>query len=805
MENETKYDYIWSRDQLKAFLSHSSKNVRSWAASRILELYPDLKDEMIDIIPQTSQDVVTFLFDGLSKLDSNEGKVEPLLRYYQIADNQIDKFRAAILLDRYGYIFSEKELADLPLHNMTDMPSTETGFSAILKRSVTAKTEESGLFYNLAYGCGSDGLYQLLTSNDNPKEKRQTLKDLAEQWQCHLPDVSGTKDVPGALRSLEDVFNREVDCSSEGRVRFPAIMKELDRDSARRKLIAASLKEHLSQGNKAISNFLPLLQSCCLSVLRDTACRTQLSREDLDLDDFWRVLTMRSWRTTSVDAGLKSFLQSQELSVVMSGLREIFECEEGWIFAGYAFRCLEAANISGRHELLLEALNDEWDSDIADDADEIINKIRPEIVETALELWKEDPPENAPMWLRMYPIPLVVQHLVDNFHNYFTSSDPRFFVELLGEIASPLFFEPLLNEWRPGEPAMAEHIKTIAEINNLTDKRLGPVIQEVEATEESFNSLKTEADLTKFITQKKLQIPLRCTVCNRVYHYPVECLYLGEEEGEFIIGDIIQCKGCGSIETYELVRGSFNSLSVQLGMLIKLSEAGEIDKKDLPVKGMVRGIMAGGRKFKTVAEAYHYISQAVERDPQNPDLQIRLAKIFDNGNRPDLALPHYKEVFKQDPQDSEAVNAIASILLKQKRVLEAVPYLEKLPDLVRQGNMGDTSRRELFISLVGMANTVQKEAGYQIQIVPVDKSKISSGDDGNVIVQHFDFDFSKPEDFEQAYSLFMGSQLPVGDFDEMILLQNPEEKPVPRTVEKVGRNDPCPCGSGKKYKKCCGR
>ncbi|MBQ7411533.1 MAG: SEC-C domain-containing protein [Clostridia bacterium] len=26
----------------------------------------------------------------------------------------------------------------------------------------------------------------------------------------------------------------------------------------------------------------------------------------------------------------------------------------------------------------------------------------------------------------------------------------------------------------------------------------------------------------------------------------------------------------------------------------------------------------------------------------------------------------------------------------------------------------------------------------------------------------------------------------------------------PVRVEKVGRNDPCPCGSGKKYKKCCG-
>jgi preprotein translocase subunit SecA len=29
-------------------------------------------------------------------------------------------------------------------------------------------------------------------------------------------------------------------------------------------------------------------------------------------------------------------------------------------------------------------------------------------------------------------------------------------------------------------------------------------------------------------------------------------------------------------------------------------------------------------------------------------------------------------------------------------------------------------------------------------------------------------------------------------------------KPV-RTGPKVGRNDPCPCGSGKKYKQCCGK
>ena len=34
--------------------------------------------------------------------------------------------------------------------------------------------------------------------------------------------------------------------------------------------------------------------------------------------------------------------------------------------------------------------------------------------------------------------------------------------------------------------------------------------------------------------------------------------------------------------------------------------------------------------------------------------------------------------------------------------------------------------------------------------------------------------------------------------------QGAKAQPV-RVEQKVGRNDPCPCGSEKKYKKCCGR
>jgi uncharacterized protein YchJ len=39
------------------------------------------------------------------------------------------------------------------------------------------------------------------------------------------------------------------------------------------------------------------------------------------------------------------------------------------------------------------------------------------------------------------------------------------------------------------------------------------------------------------------------------------------------------------------------------------------------------------------------------------------------------------------------------------------------------------------------------------------------------------------------------------DLDPNLLLNR---QPHYRTEPKIGRNDPCPCGSGKKYKKCHG-
>ena len=59
---------------------------------------------------------------------------------------------------------------------------------------------------------------------------------------------------------------------------------------------------------------------------------------------------------------------------------------------------------------------------------------------------------------------------------------------------------------------------------------------------------------------------------------------------------------------------------------------------------------------------------------------------------------------------------------------------------------------------------------------------------------------------EEAFFSRLQPQVPTGRGSNL-KLPKPQDapKPVKRDMPKVGRNDPCPCGNGKKFKKCCGR
>lgn len=64
---------------------------------------------------------------------------------------------------------------------------------------------------------------------------------------------------------------------------------------------------------------------------------------------------------------------------------------------------------------------------------------------------------------------------------------------------------------------------------------------------------------------------------------------------------------------------------------------------------------------------------------------------------------------------------------------------------------------------------------------------------------------AKPEDIDQELENIAADVIP-SQIEVLhharLKLQTPDTHAGPKT--KVGRNDPCPCGSGKKYKRCCG-
>jgi preprotein translocase subunit SecA len=100
-----------------------------------------------------------------------------------------------------------------------------------------------------------------------------------------------------------------------------------------------------------------------------------------------------------------------------------------------------------------------------------------------------------------------------------------------------------------------------------------------------------------------------------------------------------------------------------------------------------------------------------------------------------------------------------------------------------QKNPLNEYKREGFEMFAGMIETMKQQA-----LTTMFRVQISSDED----VDHEAMEKRKRQQAEMRLS--RGGQEPAK-----------HQQPLKREGEKIGRNDPCSCGSGKKYKKCCGR
>jgi len=131
------------------------------------------------------------------------------------------------------------------------------------------------------------------------------------------------------------------------------------------------------------------------------------------------------------------------------------------------------------------------------------------------------------------------------------------------------------------------------------------------------------------------------------------------------------------------------------------------------------------------------------------------------------------------------------------RLLEREVMLQKVDNLWKDHLLSMDHLKE-GIGLRGYAQqhplVIYKKEGYELfqdMIDRIQEETVSFLFHVQIARPETILDFGKPKEQNLTFS---------GGGD-----QPPRSKPVKRDQKKVGRNAPCPCGSGKKFKKCCGK
>lgn len=210
------------------------------------------------------------------------------------------------------------------------------------------------------------------------------------------------------------------------------------------------------------------------------------------------------------------------------------------------------------------------------------------------------------------------------------------------------------------------------------------------------------------------------------------------------------------------------------------------------------------------AEAEDHLLRLAGQNPSDLQILIRLTNSYLTGGRPDLALAVAERVLASDPAHFEAL-LLAGHILHRLDAAQAALHL-RLALVAARGYR--SLPREEMQKLVAAAfrdlRRIQVASG-DVPLFPSDEEIAAGqtsadawpraaleewwsregGSDPQSLLRLADL-WLRPDRLPAQASERRGSLLPSGDV------------PLRRTTPP-GRNDPCPCGSGRKYKRCCGR
>jgi len=142
-----------------------------------------------------------------------------------------------------------------------------------------------------------------------------------------------------------------------------------------------------------------------------------------------------------------------------------------------------------------------------------------------------------------------------------------------------------------------------------------------------------------------------------------------------------------------------------------------------------------------------------------------------------------------------------AVIFDKEKGLYAIPFYEtftKIFEGVEVENAKDCI--EYFLSNDTIPDSVLKRVAEKYEnFISVINEKLDKEFSFETLLKEYKSEYLKSKIYSSATVLFCSKAF-TQVFD-VLSTPRPEQTP---TTGKVGRNEPCPCGSGKKYKNCCG-
>ena len=256
--------------------------------------------------------------------------------------------------------------------------------------------------------------------------------------------------------------------------------------------------------------------------------------------------------------------------------------------------------------------------------------------------------------------------------------------------------------------------------------------------------------------REKERVQLCCDSCQGVFHYHPERIVVYESENEdqetaADIGGEIVCKACGAsvdhlrvtpFGRFLLMNGALRKVtSSSLDKDLQILRGGTDSGKQILVCPPGQGLP--GEPFSSFREGLEQYEHDLASDPGNPSLCVGRADLLKKLLRFREAESYYRDALQGDPGCLEAMEALYELCKRRDKDEEAWEWLQRAYETLSTGTVYRADPNNLKTRI---AQTYVPEASKR-GMAPAEPQKSRK--------------------------------------------------------HRVKRNDPCPCGSGKKYKKCC--